>query len=111
MAGIRVGYGIASASILHSIRQVKEPFNVNALAQVGAAAAIKDDQHLEATRLVNTNGREQLYEGLQQLGLHFTRSMSNFLLVELGPDAKVIYGKLMNKGVIVPSTARCLEPP
>lgn len=101
LAGIRVGYGIASASILHSIRQVKEPFNVNALAQIGAAAAIKDDQHLEATRLMNARGREQLYEGLQQLGLHFTRSMSNFLLVELGPDAKIMYEKLMNKGIIV----------
>ncbi len=89
------------ASILHSIRQVKEPFNVNALAQVGATAAIKDDQHLDATREMNARGREQLYESLQGMGLKFTRSMSNFLLVELGPDAKTIYEKLMNKGIII----------
>lgn len=101
LAGIRVGYGIASPSILHSIRQVKEPFNVNALAQVGATAAIKDDLHLNATREMNARGREQLYESLQEMGLNFTRSMSNFLLVELGPDAKNIYEKLMNKGIIV----------
>ena len=101
LAGIRVGYGIASASILHHIRQVKEPFNVNALAQVGATAAIQDDAHLEATREINTLGREQLYESLHELGFKFTRSMSNFVLVELGPDAKSIYDQLMQKGVIL----------
>ena len=59
LAGIRVGYGIADAGILQRIRQVKEPFNVNMLAQVGAAAAIKDDQHLEATRSNNAKVRER----------------------------------------------------
>ena len=47
LAGIRVGYEYRVPSILHNIRQVKEPFNVNALAQIGGTAAIKDDQHLE----------------------------------------------------------------
>ncbi|NOV04463.1 histidinol-phosphate transaminase [Paenibacillus planticolens] len=101
LAGIRVGYGIASATILHNIRQVKEPFNVNALAQVGAVAAIQDDAHLEATRDMNALGRERLYDDLQELGFKFTRSMSNFVLVELGPDAKSIYDQLMRKGVIL----------
>lgn len=101
LAGIRVGYGIAAAAILRNIRQVKEPFNVNALAQVGAAAAIQDDAHLQATRDMNTLGRERLYEALQELGLPFTRSMSNFVLAQLGPDAKTIYDKLMGKGVIL----------
>ncbi|MFD0696083.1 histidinol-phosphate transaminase [Paenibacillus sp. GCM10027628] len=101
LAGIRVGYGVAAPSIIRSIRQVKEPFNVNALAQVGAAAAITDDAHLQATREMNERGREQLYEQLRQLDISFTRSMSNFVLVELGPDAKNIYEKLMSKGIIV----------
>ncbi|OPH48289.1 histidinol-phosphate transaminase [Paenibacillus ferrarius] len=101
LAGIRVGYGIAAPAILQHIRQVKEPFNVNALAQVGAAAAILDDAHVEATRSMNAAGREQLYEGLELLGIGFTRSMSNFVLIELGPDAKSIYDQLMRKGIIV----------
>ncbi|TXK78365.1 histidinol-phosphate transaminase [Paenibacillus sp. N3.4] len=101
LAGIRVGYGVAPEKILQSIRQVKEPFNVNTLAQIGAVAAILDDAHLEATRDMNARGREQLYSALQELGLAFTQSMSNFLLVELGPDAKVIYDSLMKKGIIV----------
>ncbi|MNQ91438.1 Histidinol-phosphate aminotransferase 2 [compost metagenome] len=101
LAGIRVGYGIADAGILERIRQVKEPFNVNMLAQVGAAAAIQDDQHLVATRSNNAAVREELYTELRTLGLPFTPSMSNFVLVDLGPQAKTIYDNLMSRGVIV----------
>jgi histidinol-phosphate aminotransferase len=101
LAGIRVGYGIADAGILQRIRQVKEPFNVNMLAQVGAAAALKDDQHLEATRSLNARVREELYAALRELKLSFTPSMSNFVLVELGDQAKSLYDSLMRRGVIV----------
>ncbi|NEW09439.1 histidinol-phosphate transaminase [Paenibacillus sp. SYP-B3998] len=101
LAGIRVGYGVAAPSLINSIRQVKEPFNVNALAQIGAIAALKDDAHLEATRASNTKGREQVYALLEQLGISFTKSMSNFILIKLGPEAKSIYDQLMSKGIIV----------
>ncbi|NQX64403.1 histidinol-phosphate transaminase [Paenibacillus qinlingensis] len=101
LAGIRVGYGIADAGILQRIRQVKEPFNVNTLAQVGAVAALKDDQHLEATRTNNVKVREELYTELLALAIPFTPSMSNFVLVDLGTQAKSIYDNLMSRGVIV----------
>ncbi|UJF32719.1 histidinol-phosphate transaminase [Paenibacillus hexagrammi] len=101
LAGIRVGYGIADGSIVNAIRQVKEPFNVNALAQAGAIAALEDDEHLEATRESNRRGRKQLYEGLSQLGMHCEESMSNFLWVRLGTDAGLLYNQLMQRGVIV----------
>jgi histidinol-phosphate aminotransferase len=101
LAGIRVGYGVAAPELIHSIRQVKEPFNVNALAQVGAIAALGDDEHLEATRDMNARGREQLYQLFEQLNLSFTKSMSNFILVDLGTEAKNIYDQLMRKGIIV----------
>ncbi|OAS20288.1 histidinol-phosphate transaminase [Paenibacillus oryzisoli] len=101
LAGIRVGYGIADAGILQRIRQVKEPFNVNTLAQVAAAAALKDDQHLEATRTNNVKVREELYAELRVMAIPFTPSMSNFVLVELGAQAKSIYDNLMSRGVIV----------
>ncbi|MEW9702078.1 histidinol-phosphate transaminase [Paenibacillus sp. SI8] len=101
LAGIRVGYGIAAPSLIQSIRQVKEPFNVNVLAQVGAVAALEDDAHLEATRSMNTQVREQLYATLAKLGIPFTRSMSNFVLAKFGRNAKNVYDELMKKGVIV----------
>lgn len=101
LAGIRVGYGISTEAIIRNILQVKEPFNVNALAQTADAAAIMDDKHVADSRQVNTSGREFLYEAFGSLGLRFTESMSNFVLLELGPEAKTIYDRLLARGVIV----------
>lgn len=101
LAGIRIGFGAASSDIISSILRVKEPFNVNALAQAAAKAAITDVEHVEASRRLNEEGREQLYEAFRKLGLHFTESMANFILLELGPNAKILYEQLLRKGVIV----------
>jgi histidinol-phosphate aminotransferase len=101
LAGIRVGFGIAPAAIIQSIVQVKEPFNVNALAQTAAIAAIKDTAHMESTRLLVTRERERFYQALSEMGLVYTESMSNFILVELGSEAKTLYERLMARGIIV----------
>jgi histidinol-phosphate aminotransferase len=101
LAGIRIGFGAASETIIRQIEQVKEPFNVNTLAQTAAAAAIMDEAHVRASLNLNTAGREFLYEAFTALGLRFTKSMSNFILLELGPEAKTIYDRLLTLGVIV----------
>lgn len=101
LAGLRVGFGIAGESIINSILKVKEPFNVNSLAQVAATAAITDEDHVEASKEVNRVGREQLYQAFDGLKLKYIESMSNFVLVELGPKAKDIYLELMSNGIIV----------
>ncbi|OXM85304.1 histidinol-phosphate transaminase [Paenibacillus rigui] len=101
LAGIRVGFGAASVELVSQIYKVKEPFNVNALAQVGAAAAIADKEHVDKSRKLNAAGREQLYGAFRRFGLRYTESMANFILVELGPDAQTIYERLMQEGVIV----------
>ncbi|QGQ94004.1 histidinol-phosphate transaminase [Paenibacillus psychroresistens] len=101
LAGIRVGFGIAPAGIIQSINQVKEPFNVNTLAQVAAIAAVGDIDHVRSTQLLVVEEREKLYAALRELGLDYTESMSNFILVELGTEAKSQYERLMAKGVIV----------
>lgn len=101
IAGIRVGFGIAPESIIQSILKVKEPFNVNSLAQAAAAAAISDDEHVRASQEANKEGRQQLYAAFDELGLHYTESMANFVLVHVGPEGEEIYRSLMAKGVIV----------
>jgi histidinol-phosphate aminotransferase len=101
LAGVRVGYGAAPKRIISTILKVKEPFNVNMLAQAAAAAALNDEEHVELSKLMNTIGREQLYECFKKLQLPYIESMSNFILVELGPDAKQIYDRLLLLGVIV----------
>jgi histidinol-phosphate aminotransferase len=101
LAGVRVGFGAAPKDIIQSILQVKEPFNVNALAQAASIAAVGDDEHVRRSQELVVGERQKLYEAFRQLGLEYTESMSNFVLVKLGSDAFACYEKLMAKGVIV----------
>ncbi|WP_242985930.1 histidinol-phosphate transaminase [Oceanobacillus zhaokaii] len=101
LAGIRVGFGIAPQSIIQSILKVKEPFNVNSLAQAAATAAIMDAEHVEKSREGNSAGREQLYQAFQNLNLDYIKTESNFILVKFGPNAEKIYHDLLAKGVIL----------
>ncbi|MCP2035735.1 histidinol-phosphate aminotransferase [Planomicrobium sp. HSC-17F08] len=101
IAGIRVGFGIAPEAIIQSILKVKEPFNVNALAQAAAVAAISDDEHVRASQEANKAGREQLYTAFTDLGLNYIESMANFVLVQIGTEGEEIYNALMANGVIV----------
>ncbi len=101
LAGIRVGFGVASPSIIRAVLQVKEPFNVNALAQAAAAAAIEDGDHVRKSSRLVEEERLRLYRGFEELALAYTPSMSNFILVKLGEEAEQRYAALMRKGVIV----------
>ncbi|WP_085993552.1 histidinol-phosphate transaminase [Oceanobacillus senegalensis] len=101
LAGLRVGFGIAPEDIIQTILKVKEPFNVNSLAQAAAKAAIKDDEHVNQSKEANTIGAKELYEAFSELGLNYVETMSNFILVQLGPDAERLYNELLAKGVIV----------
>lgn len=101
LAGVRIGYGVASQEIVKDILKVKEPFNVNTIAQVAATAAIADEKHVNDSQAMNENGRNQMYEAFSKLGIHYIESMSNFVLVHIGPNAKHVYEQLMAKGIIV----------
>jgi histidinol-phosphate aminotransferase len=101
LAGMRVGFGMASKEIMDNIQKVREPFNVNALAQVAATAAIQDTNHLERSKSCVTEGRNQLYHIFDGLGLSYTQSSSNFILVEFGERARTVYTQLLQLGIIV----------
>ncbi|GAA3326998.1 hypothetical protein GCM10020331_065210 [Ectobacillus funiculus] len=74
---------------------------MNMLVQAAATAAITDDNHIQTSQEVNKLGREFFYKAFSILGLHYTESMSNFVLVKIGINAKDIYEKLLAKGIIV----------
>ncbi|MFS0637609.1 histidinol-phosphate transaminase [Mesobacillus foraminis] len=101
LAGLRIGFGVAPKEVIQSILKVKEPFNVNTLAQTAAIVAIKDEEHVHRSTENNTVVRKQLYDALSGLDIHYTESMANFVLVKIGPDAKFVYEQLLLKGVIV----------
>ncbi|RUS48289.1 histidinol-phosphate transaminase [Cohnella sp. AR92] len=100
LAGIRVGFGAASEEIIQAILRVKEPFNVNALAQAAAVAALDDREFVERTRALNAQGRKQLYEGFERLSIPYVESMGNFVLADLGERTEFVYEELLKRGVI-----------
>ncbi|RRJ67294.1 histidinol-phosphate transaminase [Paenibacillus oralis] len=101
LAGLRAGYGAASETLIQQIVKVKEPFNVNALAQIAATAALRDNEHIRLTLETNREGKLQLYHAFQKMGLPYVESMGNFVLVEFGAEAKGVYESLMARGIIV----------
>jgi len=101
LAGLRLGFGVAQKEIISYMNRVREPFNVNSLAQVAAIAALEDKEHVKKSREVNRVGLEYLAQELQKLRLPFAPSFTNFILVDLGSDPISVYNALLKEGVIV----------
>jgi len=101
LAGLRVGYGVAQPSLIAAMDAVREPFNVNSLAQVAAAAALEDRVFLARTRAMVREGRTYLTKQLEALKVRHVPSVTNFILIELGPRAPEIARALLSRGVIV----------
>lgn len=99
LAGLRVGYGVGPAWLVDLVDRVRDPFNVNHLAQVGALAALEDDAHVRACREMNRQGLRFLERVCRALGLAFVPSFGNFLLIEIG-DAANAFEALLRTGVI-----------
>jgi len=101
LAGLRVGYGLAGEQVITDLNTVREPFNVNSVAQVAARAALNDKEHLEAVLRVNTSGKEYLAGEFTRMGLFHLPTEANFIFVDVGVDSRQLFQKLLHKGVIV----------
>jgi histidinol-phosphate aminotransferase len=101
LAGLRIGYGICSAELAEHLNKVRAPFNTSNVAQAAALAALDDTEHVARSLESNRAGRQQIYDGLARLGLKYVPSVTNFVLVELGRDARPVAQELLMLGVIV----------
>lgn len=101
LAGLRVGYMITSPEIVDAINRCREPFNVNAIAQAGAIAALGDTEFLERTIRHNTQARKRVEEAMLRCGVKPIPSHANFVLGEVGSPAEPIFNALLNHGVII----------
>lgn len=101
LAGLRVGYAVSHPQLAGLLNRVRQPFNVNSLAQVAARAALDDTEHVTRSRQLNAAGLGQLSAGLRALGWQPIPSAGNFLLVDTGGPALHWYEKLLRAGVIV----------
>jgi histidinol-phosphate aminotransferase len=100
LAGLRVGYSVAQPAMTDLLNRVRQPFNVNSLAQAAAVAALGDTAFLERSRALNTEGVARLQSAFDALGLPYVKSFGNFVLVKVG-DAAGINLALLRAGVIV----------
>jgi histidinol-phosphate aminotransferase len=100
LAALRVGYGVMEPSVADMLNRVRQPFNVNALAQAAAIAALGDAGYVAESARLNREGLRRLEEGLAALGVATLPSHGNFILARVG-DAARIYGDLLRQGVIV----------
>lgn len=100
LAGLRVGYAVATAEVAERFNRVRAPYNVNRLAQVAAVAALEDRAHWERTRDVVIRERDFLTHELSRRGFGFPPSQANFLLVQV-PEATAARERLLRAGIIV----------
>jgi histidinol-phosphate aminotransferase len=100
LASLRVGYGYASSGFITLLNRVRQPFNVNAIGQAAALAALDDRAFTQKCAEENRAGLRQLEAGFRALGLEFVPSVANFVLVKVGDGARV-FEALQRRGVIV----------
>ena len=100
LAGLRVGYALAHASVADVMNRVRQPFNVNSVALSAAAAALDDMEFVARSYAENLQGMRQLEEGAARLGLDYIPSHGNFITIRVG-KAPEVYRKLLKRGVIV----------
>lgn len=101
LAGLRIGYGVAQPPLIAAMEAVREPFNVNSLAQAAASAALEDSAFLTRSRRMVREGRRYLTTAFDTLKIRHVPSVTNFILIELGPRAADVARKLLSRGVIV----------
>ena len=100
LAGLRLGYALGTETLIRALEKIRQPFNVNALAQAAALASLNDLAHAEKSRRHNRREREKFQEFCQAQRLPYIPSFANFVLLRVG-DGQKTYQALLKKGVIV----------
>ena len=101
LAGLRIGYAITRPELASYMERVRQPFNVNLLAQLAATAALEDKKFLRKTREVILEGKGYLYDALIRLGVAYVPTVANFILIDVGKDGMGVFKDMLKYGVIV----------
>ncbi len=100
LAGLRIGFGVSTPEVIDALHRIRQPFNVNSVAQAAARAALDDDEHVARTRAATRAGMRYLAAECERFDLDVVPSAANFLLIDVGDGAQV-YEALLRDGVIV----------
>src|SRR5438477_1145568 len=100
LASLRVGYGIGRPELIEVLQKTRQPFNVNGIAQIGALAALEDEEHLRKTKRLVDSGRAYFENEFRAMKLKFTSSAGNFVFVNVS-NGPVVFKKLLAMKIIV----------
>ncbi|MDD5384147.1 MAG: histidinol-phosphate transaminase [Gallionella sp.] len=100
LASLRVGYALGDPQVIDMLNRVRQPFNVNSVAQAAAVAALQDANFVQQTFVLNRCGMAQITAELSKLGLEYIPSFGNFVSFKIA-DAMAVYRRLLELGVIV----------
>ncbi|MEO8332260.1 MAG: histidinol-phosphate transaminase, partial [Gallionella sp.] len=109
LASLRVGYALGNSQVVDMLNRVRQPFNVNSVAQAAAVAALQDKDFVRQTFDLNLRGMKRIVDGLTKLGLEHIPSFANFVSFKI-KDAERIYRRLLELGVIVRPIANYAMP-
>ncbi len=101
LAGLRIGYAFGRKDLIDLMSRVREPFNVNLLAQEAGVAALDSEGYYRKILKMVIKERSWLEKNLSRLGIKFVPSVTNFILIQIGPKANELVDWLLHRGVIV----------
>ena len=101
LSGLRLGYGIMDVEMAGYLNRVRQPFNVNSLAQVGGVAALEDDDHYRMTLQKSKDGIAWLSKEVAKIGCRPMGTHTNFFLIDVKGDGRKLYEHMLHQGVIV----------
>ena len=101
LAGVRMGYGISSPELISLVQRVKPPFDVSIIAENLALEALDDDEFFSTTIMETAEEKKYYYSSLDDMGLKYYKSQTNYILIDTGKDGREIADKLTKKGIIV----------
>ncbi len=101
LAGLRIGYGIGPKELITEMNRVREPFNVNSLAQIAAAAALKDKEHVRKSVALNKTEKQFLYRELKKLNIDFVPTEANFIYMRFPFPVQPLFNEMLKRGVII----------
>jgi len=100
LASLRVGYGIGRPELIEVLQKTRQPFNVNGIAQIGALAALEDEEHLRKTKRLVDSGRAYFENEFRAMKLKFNPSAGNFVFVNVS-NGPAVFKKLLAMKIIV----------
>lgn len=101
LASLRVGYGIASPEIIQLLNRVRNPFNVNSLAQVAAIASLEDQEFVQQSFKINQQSKQFMYNKLEELNIPFLPTQANFIMFDAQRASNILFEELQKRGFIV----------